>query len=205
MVRLRIQLPAAPNMIIQPLRDTPRLDEFSFMVVDDSIVVRNLIKWLLKSCHAREISEAADGARAREVFRSFSPDIILVDWEMQPVDGLTFVKHVRDLKESPDPYVSVIIMSSHKQCRRALVARDAGVDAFVTKPVSRAGLLGAIRSVIENPRPYTLCDTYFGPDRRRARRDHDGPERRESRKQPPRPSRDRDHPSAASLDMLLDL
>lgn len=192
-------------MIIQPLRDTPRLDEFSFMVVDDSIVVRNLIKWLLKSCRAREICEAADGARAREVFRSYSPDIIVVDWEMQPVDGLTFVNHVRDLEGSPDPYVSVIMMSSCRQCRRALVARDAGADAFVTKPLSRAGLLGAIQSVIENPRPYTLCDSYFGPDRRRAQLDHDGPERRESHRRLPRPSRDQDPPHAAVLDLPLDL
>ncbi len=192
-------------MIIQPLKDAPRLDEFSFMVVDDSIVVRNLIKWLLRSCHAREIREAADGAHAREVFRSCSPDIILVDWEMQPVDGLTFVNHVRDLKDSPDPYVSVVMMSSCRQCRKALVARDAGADAFVTKPLSRAGLLGAIRSVIDNPRPYTLCDSYFGPDRRRARLDHDGPERREDHRRPPLPARDRDRASAAFPDMPLDL
>jgi CheY-like chemotaxis protein len=192
-------------MIIKPLKDTPRLDEFSFMVVDDSIVVRNLIKWLLRSCHAREICEAADGAHAREVFRSYSPDIILVDWEMQPVDGLTFVNHVRDIEDSPDPYVSVVVMSAYKQCRRALVARDAGADAFVTKPLSRAGLLGAIRSVIDNPRPYTLCDSYVGPDRRRAQLDHDGPERRESHRRPSRPSPDRDPPNAAVQDMTLDL
>ncbi len=123
-------------MILQPSRETPRLDEFSFMVVDDSIVVRTVIKWLLRSCHAREIREAADGAHARTVFKSFAPDIVLVDWEMQPVDGLDFVKHARHLEDSPDPYVGVIIMSSRRRCRRALVARDAGVDAFVTKPIS---------------------------------------------------------------------
>lgn len=192
-------------MIIQPSKDTPRLDEFSFMVVDDSIVVRNIVKWFLKSCHAREICEAADGAHAQEVFKAFSPDIILVDWEMQPVDGLTFVNHVRDLEDSPDPYVSVILMSSHRGCRRALVARDAGVDAFLTKPVSRAGLLGAILSVIENPRPYTVCDTYFGPDRRRAQRDHDGPERRESPSRSSRPAEDQDGFSTASRELHLDV
>ena len=192
-------------MITQPLRPPPRLDAFSFMVVDDSIVVRNIIKWLLKSCHAREIREAADGAHAREVFKTCSPDIILVDWEMHPVDGLTFVKHVRDLDDSPDPYVSVIIMSARRRCRRALVARDAGVDSFVTKPISRAGLLGAIQSVIENPRPYTVCDTYFGPDRRRAQRDHDGPERRERRGRSPRPIEDPDRSHGTGRELHLDL
>lgn len=192
-------------MIIQPLRDNPRLDEFSFMVVDDSIVVRNIIKWLLKSCHAREICEAADGAHAQEVFKAYSPDIILVDWEMQPVDGLTFVNHVRDLEDSPDPYVSVVLMSSRRGCRRALVARDAGVDAFVTKPISRAGLLGAIQAVIENPRPYTVCDAYFGPDRRRAQRDHNGPERRETPSHSSRPADSEDRLSTASRELHLDV
>jgi len=192
-------------MNIQPLRDTPRLDEFSFMVVDDSIVVRNVIKWLLKSCHAREICEAADGAHAQEVFKAYSPDIVLVDWEMHPVDGLTFVKHVRDLNDSPDPYASIIMMSSHRQCRRALVARDAGVDSFVTKPISRSGLFGAIQAVIANPRPYTVCDAYFGPDRRRNQRDHDGPERRKNGTDPSRPTEDQDRASAASRELHLDL
>lgn len=192
-------------MIIQPSRETPRLHEFSFMVVDDSIVVRNIIKWLLRSCHAREICEAADGDHARTVFRSHAPDIVLVDWEMRPVDGLSFVRHARHLEDSPDPYVGVIIMSSRRQCRRALAARDAGVDAFVTKPISRAGLLGAIQSVIENPRPYTQCETYFGPDRRRVQRDHDGPERRESHRPPTAPADDRDPAAPAVRDAHLDL
>lgn len=167
-------------MTLQPSRNTQLLDAFSFLIVDDSIVVRNIIKWLLKSCRAREIAEAGDGAHAQEVFKSFAPDIILVDWEMRPVDGLTFVKHARNLRDSPDPYVSVIVMSSYRQCRTALRARDAGADAFLTKPISHAGLVSTIRSVIEAPRPYTVCDTYFGPDRRRAQRCHDGPERRDS-------------------------
>lgn len=192
-------------MIIQPLKDTPRLDAFSFMVVDDSIVVRNIIKWLLKSCHAREICEAADGACAQEVFKAYSPDIILVDWEMHPVDGLTFVKHIRDLENSPDPYVGVILISSRRGCRRALVARDAGVDAFVTKPISHTGLFGAIQSVIENPRPYTVSDTYFGPDRRRARRHHDGPERRENGGCGSRSAADQNRPSTTSRELHLDL
>ena len=177
-------------MLKHQTKTASRLDDVSFLVVDDSIVMRNLIRLELMSCHSGVIREAADGAKGFEILKTFAPDIILVDWEMQPMDGLAFVHKVRDRDQSPDPFVSIVMMSTHPQCRRALTARDAGVDAFLGKPFSRAGLLECVRTVIDNPRPFSWTDTYFGPDRRRHQRDHDGPERRASRKIKPAPETD---------------
>ena len=165
-------------LISRPTRTTISLRDVSLLIVDDSIVIRSLIKWALKSSDAGAIRGAADGARALRVLEGFSPDVILLNWRAQPVDGLSFVRRVRNSETSAHAFARIVMMSRCRRYRQWLAARDAGVDEFLVKPLSRAGLLAGIRAVIDNPRPFNCTDDYFGPDRRRKLITHDGPERR---------------------------
>ena len=56
-------------------------------------------------------------------------------------------------------------------------ARDHGVSEYLAKPITATGVYYRIRSLIENNRPFIRPD-FFGPDRRRRRREFEGPERR---------------------------
>jgi DNA-binding response OmpR family regulator len=151
--------------------------DLSFLIVDGSEFMRSLIKRGVKA-HAREIREAADGAEALRIMEKFSPDIAFVDWEMEPVDGLEFVKRVRDPKNGPNPFVRIIMVSAVAERHRVLAAWGAGIDEFLVKPVSAVDLIGRIRKVTESPRPFIRVESYCGPDRRRPRLPYDGPERR---------------------------
>ena len=164
--------------ISRPTRTTISLRDVSLLIVDDSFVVRNLIKWALKSSDAAAIREAADGAKALRVLERFSPDVILVNCRTLPVDGLDFVRRVRDPETGVHAFARIVMMSRCRRYRQVLAARDAGVDEFLVKPLSRAELLAGIRAVIDNPRSFSRTDGYFGPDRRRKAITHDGPERR---------------------------
>lgn len=151
--------------------------DISFLVVDHNEFMRSLIKREVKA-RAREIRDAANGAEALRILRGYFPDVVFVDWEMEQVDGLEFVKRVRDPKESPNPFVRIIMVSAVAERQRVLAAWGAGIDEFLVKPVSAVDLLGRIRKVTETPRPFIRVDTYCGPDRRRPRLPYDGPERR---------------------------
>jgi CheY-like chemotaxis protein len=151
--------------------------DISFLVVDHNEFMRSLIKREVKP-YAREIRDAANGAEALRILRGYFPDVVFVDWEMEQVDGLEFVKRVRDPKESPNPFVRIIMVSAVAERQRVLAAWGAGIDEFLVKPVSAVDLLGRIRKVTETPRPFIRVDTYCGPDRRRPRLPYDGPERR---------------------------
>jgi DNA-binding response OmpR family regulator len=165
-------------MISRPTRTTISLRDVSLLIVDDSIVVRNLIKWALKSGNAGAIRAAANGAGALRALEKFSPDVILVNCRTLPVYGLDFVRRVRDPEIGVHAFARIVMMSRCRRYRQVLAARDAGVDEFLVKPLSRAQLLAGIRTVIDNPRPFSRTDGYFGPDRRRQPITHDGPERR---------------------------
>ena len=143
------------------------LEEIKFLVVDDSFFVRSVIRQVLKALGVREIFEASDGGEGYEVARQVNPDIALVDWLMEPEDGLEFVKKIRHGKDSPSRLMPIIMVSGYSEESRVLAARDAGVNEFVVKPLSPASLFSRIQWVIENPRRFVTTDTYFGPDRRR--------------------------------------
>ncbi len=157
-------------------------NDLSFLIVDDSTFMRSLIRRNVRP-YAREIREAADGGEALRMLQGFSPDIVFVDWEMEPVNGLEFVKRVRDPKDSPFPYSRIIMISALAERQRILTAWGAGIDEFLVKPVSIADLLGRVRRVIENPRPFIRVKMYCGPDRRRPRLPYDGPDRRSETQQ----------------------
>lgn len=165
-------------LISRPTRKKFSLHDVSLLIVDESVVVRSLIKWALKSSAAGAIREAADGTQAMRVLERFSPDVILVNWRTQPIEGLAFVRRIRNSETNAHAYARIVMLSKCRRYRQVLAARDAGVDEFLVKPLSRAGLLAGIRAVIDNPRPFSRTDGYFGPDRRRKQIAHDGPERR---------------------------
>ena len=157
---------------------TSYLENVSFLIVEDNSFMRAIITSVLRVLGAHSITEASDGGTALKIMKVSAPDIIFVDWEMQPIDGLEFVKMVRRAEDSANPFVSMIMLSGHSEHNRVMEARDAGVNEFVVKPISAKALFKRIQQVIESPRPFVKSKTYFGPDRRRREFPYHGSERR---------------------------
>lgn len=159
------------------------LDRLNFLVVDDNKHMRALVKTLLHALGSKNVHEAADGADAFKELRHFPADVIISDWSMSPLDGLDFVRLVRTGKDSPNPFVPIIMLTGHTEMHRVVEARDSGIHEFLAKPISAKGLYSRIRSIIERPRPFVRAGLYFGPDRRRREADWKGPERRKAVKE----------------------
>ena len=155
------------------------LEGVKFLVVDDNPFMRSIIRHILKILGARDIFEASDGKEGYEVAQQIIPDIALVDWVMEPEDGLKFVKKIRRAEDSPNPFMPLIMVSGYSEQRHVLTARDAGVNEFVVKPLSATSLFARIQWVIERPRRFVKIDTYFGPDRRRKTIAFKGEDRRQ--------------------------
>ncbi len=158
------------------------LSRLSVMIVDDNKYMQLLLKEILRAFNIRSLQTADDGADALKLMRTFSCDLIICDWNMKPLDGLEFVELVRNSGDSPNPYVPIIMLTGHTEYARVVEARSCGVNEFLAKPVSPANLYQRMISVIEHPRKFVRTNTYFGPDRRRERRNtfYDGPDRRKA-------------------------
>lgn len=144
-----------------------RFDLLKILVVDDNHHMRELLMGLLRAIGVRHLYEAADGSQALAIMREASIDIVITDLTMQPLDGVDFVRLLRTSPDSPNTMAPVIMVTGHSTQRHVEEARDAGVNEFLTKPVTARGVIDRICLVIENARPYVRTANYFGPERRR--------------------------------------
>jgi len=145
----------------------PAFDFLRALVIEDNAHMRTLLRSLMHALGVKQVIECADGAMGYEELRAKRPDFVLTDLSMKPIDGIEFTKMVRTAKDSPNPYVPIIMVTGHTERARVEAARDAGVTEFLAKPITAQNLFLRITEIVEHPRSFVRCDTYFGPDRRR--------------------------------------
>lgn len=156
-----------------------RFDRLKVLVVDDNAHMRKLVVTILHAFGTSQIYETESAERAWTVLRDVNPDVIVLDWMLDGMNGLEFTRQVRTGAGTPNPFVPIIMLTGYTQIEHVRQARDSGVTEFLAKPVSVKGLLTRLTSVIEHPRPFVRTKAYYGPCRRRRGGDeYRGPERR---------------------------
>ena len=106
--------------------------EQSIITVDDSSTMRRIIKNTIKKLGFETILEAGNGVEALEVMSKNKVDMIVTDWNMPEMDGLTFVKAVRAKDEYKDLPILMITTEAAKE--DILTALRSGVNNYVVKP-----------------------------------------------------------------------
>lgn len=118
------------------------------LVVDDSRIMRNIVKdtfGLLKMpCN---YIEASNGDDALNLLLAHPIDIVLLDWNMPGLSGIEFLKTVRAM----DQYKTIpIIMITSESGRLSVVeAIQAGVTAYITKPIDEKIFLEKLSKVLK--------------------------------------------------------
>ena len=143
------------------------LEALRVLVADDNAHMRAIITVMLNIFGIKTIKDARDGSDALEVLRRWPADLAIVDFQMEPIDGVSFTRLVRTSPDSPNPYLPVIMLTGHSEMHRVVDARDAGVTEFIVKPLTAKALVDRINAVIFRQRSFIRTDGYFGPDRRR--------------------------------------
>jgi len=116
------------------------------LIVDDSRVTRRLLSSILKS-DGYVVDEAENGLDALEKLSAVKTDLIIADLNMPNMDGMTFVRSVREAPYVRDIPIVMLTVSSDKGLRKEAMA--AGTDVFMTKPINPARLLGTLKSLLK--------------------------------------------------------
>lgn len=148
---------------------TYQLENVRVLIVEDNQPMLEIITYLLKAYGVKEVLRARDGEEGFKIFCREDPDFAIVDWMMQPVDGISFTKMVRRDSSSPNPYCPIILISGFSEKQRVTTARDAGVTEFLVKPFTARDLYKRVVQIVERPRQFVRSPDFFGPDRRRKR------------------------------------
>ncbi|MGB4058274.1 MAG: response regulator [Alphaproteobacteria bacterium] len=155
-------------------------DNITVLIVEDNLPMLELTKAVMLAFGVKNVITAKNGEEGFKKFCEYNPDIVIADWMMKPMDGISMARRVRNDFLSPNKYVPFVLMTGFSEKRRVMQARDAGITEFLVKPFTARDLYKRIYQVIERPRQFVRSEDFFGPDRRRKKTpDYNGPRRRE--------------------------
>jgi two-component system chemotaxis response regulator CheB len=134
------------------------MKRISVLVIDDSVVVRRILREALGSDPMLEVvGVAANGKIGLSLVEQLSPDLVTLDMEMPEMDGLEVLRHLRQKY----PLLPVIMFSTLTQ-RGATATLDAlamGASDYVTKPANVGSVTSGIERIREQliPKIKVLC------------------------------------------------
>jgi two-component system chemotaxis response regulator CheY len=114
------------------------------LLVDDSRTIRNIQKNVLAQLGHTDVVEAADGVEALKQLSAGRPDLMLVDWNMPNMDGITLVRNVRQT----DKTLPMIMVTTEAEKTRVIEAIKAGVNNYVVKPFTAETLSEKIQQTM---------------------------------------------------------
>lgn len=105
------------------------------LVVDDSRATRRVVGDILRAL-GYDVTEAENGRHGLEQLQAHgAPDVVLVDWNMPEMNGLEFIKAVRNQNEYAD--LPLMMVTTETEMQRMALAFMAGVNEYVMKPFDR--------------------------------------------------------------------
>jgi DNA-binding NarL/FixJ family response regulator len=126
------------------------MSRIRILIADDHEVVRAGLALVLRQEADFEIvGEAQNGLEVLQKAAQLKPDLVLLDWKMPEMDGVTTARTIRQQM----PGVRILVLSGAPVEDDILDSLEAGVDGFVHKAISPTNLALAIR-VVAGGQPY---------------------------------------------------
>ncbi len=130
-------------------------DRYNILIADDTDSSRTLLRTALEAQGFR-VREAVNGAEAIDLMRALRPDLVLMDLRMPVMDGLEAIRHIR--ADAGLAAVPVIALSANPSPEKDALAREAGADRMLPKPVELAALNAMVAELLNAERTETTED-----------------------------------------------
>ncbi len=119
------------------------------LIVDDYRTMRRIIRNLLMQLGYNDVEDVGDGAAALALMRADKFDLVICDWNMEPMSGLELLKQIRsDAKLKSTPFI--MVLAENKQAN-VTAAKEAGINEYIIKPFNAESLLSKIRASVWYP------------------------------------------------------
>ncbi len=143
------------------------------LVVEDDPTSRTVLERTIKKL-GYEMSSAGNGIEGLALFQRVQPQVVITDWMMPGMDGLTLCRRIRE-EGQYDRYTYLIVLTALGGKKNYLEAMDAGADDFLTKPFDADELVTRLRvadRILGLERALSQLETMVGccPDCRRVPR-----------------------------------
>ncbi len=112
------------------------------LVVDDDPLSRKILEQVLVSA-GFEVESACDGQEALGKVRQHRPDVVVTDWQMPVMDGLTLCRILKGTEETR--FTHVVMLSARGETEAKVTGLETGADDYVVKPVEPVELKARVR------------------------------------------------------------
>ncbi|HXE91617.1 MAG TPA: response regulator [Terriglobales bacterium] len=142
----------------QRMRRVPVRKGLRILLAEDNPVNQRLaVKLLEKQGH--RVAVAATGREALAAVEREPFDVVLMDVQMPEMDGLEATRALRERERTTGGHMPVIAMTAHAMSGDRERCLEAGMDAYVAKPIQKQQLVAALQSVSTSPA--TVASTVF--------------------------------------------
>ncbi|NBO18933.1 MAG: response regulator, partial [Proteobacteria bacterium] len=143
------------------------LSDIRILLAESDLQLGIMLQQVLQRMGFKSVQLVRDGELAVEALQREQKDILITEWQLQALDGISVTHHVRRQGPPENRLLPIIMMTARAERQDVEVARDAGITEFVVKPYNSTTVFRRIQQVIDNPRGFLLAQQYVGPDRRR--------------------------------------
>jgi DNA-binding response OmpR family regulator len=143
------------------------LSEASILILDRSPHQRAIVTGILRAAGCQILHVADDIEAGLERTRAAQPSGIIADWSPGGVDGLEFLRRLREGELDAPRATPVVLTTTRARKSQVELARASGVSEYVVRPMSAATLLTRVRSALFSQRIFIDSPNYVGPCRRR--------------------------------------
>jgi CheY-like chemotaxis protein len=137
-----------------------------FLVADANPYFSRIVVGLLRSFGASAVTEVRNSYDAIQMLSGQKVDILLCDDRLPPHGGLQVTHAIRRKRDNENRTIPILIMAGDTRESLIKIARDAGANMVMAKPVSASSLYDRLTWIAFNPRQFVETATYYGPDRR---------------------------------------
>ena len=125
----------------------PKLANKSIMIVDDQVTLRSLIKASLSSHGFENLMEASDGEKASKLLASKKVDLVISDWEMPNMDGLTLFNTLQNQESQKD--IPFILLTKHDSKEKVTKAIKSGIKNYIVKPFTPGAIINKVVDILQ--------------------------------------------------------
>ena len=108
--------------------------------------MRRIVRNLLDKIGYKDVEEAANGVEALEKIKTTHYDMVISDWNMEPMTGIELLKHVRSQPSTAK--MLFIMVTAESKTENVIAAKQAGASQYIVKPFTAETLKAKISSVL---------------------------------------------------------
>lgn len=121
------------------------MENKTILIVEDEAAIRDMLKFTLSSS-GFSVEQAEDAEQGMRLAQEKQPDLILLDWMLPGITGISMLKKIRNQAETKD--IPVVMLTARGEEEAQVQGFEAGADDYVVKPFSPRALVARVNALL---------------------------------------------------------